>query len=105
MAERAAFGLGRGFQAGAVDIEQPAMKRAPQAAVFQPPEREIGAAMRTSAREQSVAALIVAEDDEIFAQQPHRLDRPVAGELVDQRSGLPIAAHQLAGTPCRDRSG
>ena len=76
------------------DVEQPAVKRAAQAAVLQPAEREIGAAMRAGATDQAVAALLVPEDDEVFAEQPDRLDRPVAGELVDQRGRLPIAAHQ-----------
>ena len=96
-AQIAVVRLGRRLQALAVDVEQPAMKRAAQAAVLQPPIGEIGAAMRAMPPDQPVAALVVLEDDEVFAEQPHRLYRPVAGELIDQRGRLPIAAHQIAG--------
>ncbi len=96
-AEVAVVGLRRRLQALAVDVEQPAVKRAAQAAVFQPAVSEIGAAMRAVPADQSVAALLVLEDDEVFAEQPHRLHRPVGRELIDQRGRLPVAAHQRAG--------
>ena len=95
-AHPAAFRLGRRLQALAGDVEQPAVKRAAQSAVFQPAIGEIGAAMRTAALDQPIAALLVAKHHEIFAEQAHRLDRPVAGEFVDQGGGLPVAAHQHA---------
>src|SRR3954471_4013070 len=62
----AAFRLRRAFQALTVDIEQPAMEGAAQAAVLQPAEGEIGAAMRTGALDQAIAAALVAEQDEIL---------------------------------------
>ncbi len=96
-AHPAALGLGRRLQALALDVEQPAVERAAQAAVLQPPEGQIGAAMRAGALDQAVAALVVAEQHQAFAQQAHRLDRPVAGKLVDQRGRLPVAPHQGAG--------
>ena len=95
-AHPAALRLGRRLEALAGDVEQPAVERAAQAAVFEPPIGEIGAAMRTAALDQAVAALAVAEHHEVLAEQAHRLDRPVAGELVDQRRRLPVAAHQGA---------
>ena len=97
VAHAAAFRLRRRLQALAADVEQPAVEGAAQAAVLQPAEREIGAAMRAGAADQAVAPLAVLEDHEVLAEQPHRLDRPVAGELVDQRRRLPIAPHQRAG--------
>ena len=96
VAHPAAFRLRRRLQALAADVEQPAVEGAAQAAVLQPAKGEIGAAMRTGAADQAVAALAVLEDDEVLAEQPHRLDRPVAGELVDQRRRLPVAPHQRA---------
>jgi hypothetical protein len=40
--------------------------------------------------------LLVLEDHKVFAEQPHRLYRSVAGKFVDQGGGLPIAPHQVA---------
>jgi hypothetical protein len=48
------------------------------------------------AADQPVAALVVLEDDEVLAHEPHRLDRPVAGKLVDQGGRLPVAPHQAS---------
>ena len=49
------------------------MERAAQAAVLEPAEGEVGAAMRAVAVDQAVAAVLVAEQHEIFAEQ---FDRP-----------------------------
>ncbi len=73
------------------------MKCAAQSAVFQTPVGEIGAAMRTMPPDQAIASLVVLERNEILAEKPYRLDRPVARELIDQRRGLPVAPHQGAG--------
>src|SRR5215813_6896463 len=55
-------------------VEQPAMKSATQPAMLEPPEGEISAAMRAMAIDQPIAALLVAEQHEIFAEKfdgPH----------------------------------
>ena len=96
-AHPAARGLGRRLQALAGDVEQPAVEGAAQPVLLQPSEGEIGAAVRAGARQQAVTALAVAEQHQAFAKQANRLDRPVAGQFVDQRRGLPVAPHQLAG--------
>jgi hypothetical protein len=80
------------LQALAVDIEQPAMKCAPQTAILETSIGKIGAAVRTSSAKQSTPPSLVSEDYKIFAKQPHWLYRAVAAEFVDQRSRLPIAA-------------
>src|SRR5690606_20274931 len=75
----AEVGIGRfcrGFQAIAVHVEQPAVERAAQAAVLQPPEGKVCAAVRAIAIDETVAALLVTEEHEVFTQQPHRPDRP-----------------------------
>src|SRR5262249_27101145 len=77
-------------------IEQPAVEWTAQAAVLEPPVGKIGAAMRTFAFDQPVAAALVAEQHQVLAQQADRLDRPVARELVDQRGRVPIVPHQSA---------
>ena len=61
--------LGRRLQALAGDIEQPAMEGAAQPAIFESAEGEVGAAMRAVAVDQAVAALLVAKQHEIFAEQ------------------------------------
>ena len=95
--EPAAFRLGRRLQALPGHVEQPAVKCTAQAAVLKPSEREIGAAVRAGALDQAVAAPLVAEHNEVLAQKPHRLERPVTRKLVDQRGRLPIPPHQRAG--------
>ena len=67
-------------------VEQPAMECAAQAAALEPAEREIGAAMRAGALDQAVAAVLVAEQDEVLAEQPHRPDGTVAGHLSSTRA-------------------
>src|ERR1700676_3216153 len=60
LAELRVLWLGWGLQALTRRVEQPAMESAAQAAVFQPPERQIGAAMRAMPLDQAVAARFVA---------------------------------------------
>jgi len=95
-AHSATLGLGRRLQAAALDVEQPAVERAAQSTLFQPPEGEIGAAVRAGALEQAVTARVVPEQHEVFAEKANGLDRPVARQFVEQRRGLPVAPHQLA---------
>src|SRR5262249_59754846 len=85
--------------------ERPRVESAAQPAILEPSEGEIGAAVRTGALDQAVAALVVAEQHEVLAEEPHRFDRPVAGELVHQRGRLPIAAQELADGRCGTNAG
>jgi hypothetical protein len=96
-AERAAVRLGGRLEASTRDVEQPAMKPAPQAAVLEPPVREVRAAMRTVALQETAAPALVAEQHEVLAEQPHRLDRARARELLGERGRLPVAAQELPG--------
>ena len=68
-------GLGRRLQALARHVEQPAVERAAQAPVLPPAEGQVGAAVRAMPVQQSVAALLVAEQDQVLAQQAYWLDR------------------------------
>ena len=81
------------------------MEGAAQAAVLEAAESEVGAPVRTGALDQAIAALIVAEDDEVFAEQAHRLERPVVGQFIDQRGRLPVAPHELARRRARTGAG
>ena len=105
LAEHTAFRLGGRLQALAVDIEQPAMEQAAQAAIFQPAEGEVGAAMRTVAVQQTVPAALVAEQHEILAQHAHRLGRPFGGQFVGECHGMPVMAHQGAASRARTDAG
>jgi hypothetical protein len=82
--QSAVHGLGRRVQALAGHVEHPAVERAAQAAVFAPPKREVGAAVRTVSVQQAVAVLLVTEQHQVFAQQPYRLYGALARQLVDQ---------------------
>ena len=104
-AQIAVVGLGGRLQALAVHVEQPAVKRATQSAILQPPIGEIGAAMRAVPADQPVAPLVVLESDKVLAEKPNRLYRPVAGKLIDQRRRLPVAPQQIAGGGSRSGAG
>ena len=86
-------------------VEQPAMEGAAQAAMFEPAEGEVGAAMRAVAIDQAVASGLVAEQHEVFAEQFDGTDRARALQLVDQRRRLPVAPHQLAAGVLRAGAG
>ena len=88
--------LGRGLQALAGDVEQPAMEGAAQAAILQPAEGEVGAAMRAVAVDQAVAAFLVAKQNEVLAEQFDGAHRPRSLQLVHQRRRLPVHPHQLS---------
>ena len=105
LAKHAAFGLGRRLQALAVDVEQPAMEQAAQAAILQATVGEIGAAMRAVAVEQAVAAALVAEQHEVLAQHAHRLGGTLLRELVGERHRMPIVPHQRAAFGARPDAG
>src|SRR4029079_16661653 len=50
-------------------------------------------------------ALVVAEEDEVLAEQAHRRDRAVGLELLGERSRLPILTHELAAGRARPDAG
>src|SRR5262249_59326829 len=84
------------LQAAALDVEQPAVEGAAQSTLLEPAEGEIGAAVRAGALEQAVAAIVVPEQHEVFAEEANGFDRPLARQFVEERRGLPVAPHQLA---------
>ena len=81
------------------------MEGAAQPAILQPAEGEVGAAMRAVAIDQAVAALLVAEQHQLFAEQLHGAHRARALQLIDQRRRLPVAPHQLAARILRADAG
>ena len=95
-AQVAVRGLRRRLQALALDVEQPAMEGAAQAAVFETSIGQVGAPMWAGAAEEPVASLLVAEDHELFSQKLHRLERPVTAEFVGQSRRLPKTPQHLS---------
>ena len=88
--------FGRSFQALPRHVIQPAVERAAQAAVFEPSESQVGAAMGAVTFDQAVAALLVAKQHQILAEQLDGLDRPLVLQFVEQRRRLPVHPHQPA---------
>ena len=58
-----------------------------QAAILQPPESQVGAAMRAVTVEQAEAAGMVAEQEQVLAEGA---DGAGAGQFIQQGDGLPI---------------
>jgi len=96
-AQLAGGGLGRGLEAVALGVEQPAVEGAAQAAVLEPAEGEVGAAVRAVAVEHAELAVLVTEQDEVLPHELHRLDRARTRQFVGQGHRLPVPAQQLAG--------
>src|SRR5688572_2481643 len=93
--------LGRLLETLSGDIEEPTVKGASEAAVFESAETQVGAAMRTVPLQKSVPALLVSEADEPLSHQRHRNEWTVVAELVNERCRLPVAPHQIAGGTAR----
>ncbi len=71
------------------------MKGAAQAAMFEAAERKISAAVGAMAGDQAIAALLVAKQHEILAEQFDGLNQPRPLQFVDQRRRLPVHPHQF----------
>jgi hypothetical protein len=90
------FGFARLFHALPAAVEMPAVEGAAQAVIFQPPETQIGAAMRAGAFNQAQIVRRVAKQHQLLAQQFHRHDRALALQFIGQRGGLPVPPHHRA---------
>ena len=93
--QAAALGLGGGFQAFPLHVEQPAVEHAAQAAVLQPAKSQVRAPMRTVPLQQAMTPPLVAEKHQLLAHHPHRRQGPFRGKLFGQGDRLPIFAQQL----------
>ena len=67
-----------------------------EAAMLEPAEGEVGAAMGAVAVDQAVAAFLVAKQHQVFAEQFDRTHRTRPLQLIHQRRRLPVHPHQLA---------
>jgi len=86
-------GLARHVDALPLRVVEPAMITAAQPVLLDAAPFERGAAARAVGLERSDAALLVAEDYELLAEQLHLLWQ--IGELIRGAHRLPLAAHKL----------
>src|SRR5262249_58570063 len=94
-AERALVALVRLAQAFAAMAELPAVIGAADAVLGRDAERKRRAAVRTEFSDQSDAVLLVAEQNEVLAEQADA-PRPFAVELGHRGDRVPVAPHHLA---------
>ncbi len=97
--DAARLGLGGRVEDRAVDVEVPAVIAAADPALRRYAELERSAAVRAMPVEEPEAAGLVAERDEVLAEQPHG-DRQVF-QLGRQQERMPVAAHVLAARRAR----
>ena len=92
--------------AGAGDVELPAMIDAAQAAFLVAPEIQRDAAMRAEFVEQADAALAVAEGDQVLAEQADAHRRAVGlGDLAATAARGSSSAASSCPSACRGRPG
>ncbi len=96
VAELAALGLGRLVDAFALDVEQPAVIEAAQAAVLDPAVGQVGAAVGTMQADQAQTILVVTKQHQVLAHDADGKGIAARRHLLGRRDGLPIAAQQLA---------
>src|SRR5713226_2673331 len=82
-------------QATSVNIIEPAVVNASQAAVFYSAVTQVGTTVRAVKSKQSGPALIVAKEDEIFAKNLQRLRRRARRQLFAEHDGLPVTPQKL----------
>jgi len=82
--------LGRRLEAFAIHVVQPAVIDTPKSTVFRPSITQIRSTVRTMHVEETDPSLIVAEHDEILAEQPERNRRSSRRQLLAQNRGLPV---------------
>jgi len=71
------------------------MIAAAQAVILDDAVEHVGAAMRALPVDQTVAAILRFECDQVLAEQPDRLD-PQLVDLGDRSKRMPVTAQQLA---------
>ena len=93
--ERAVRCLGGRFQALPGVVEEPAVVRAPEAALLRDAVEEIDAAVRAGLLDEAQVAPAVPVQDQVFAEEPHGL-RGLPVELRASGDGVPVPAHERA---------
>ena len=92
------------LDAAALLVHQPAVIAAADAARLDPAMDEVGAAVRAMPIDQAEAAGQILVEDEVLAEQAHRLDRRLV-ELARAGHRKPVAAQQLAHGRARPDAG
>ena len=99
--ESAALRLAGLFEAVAVDVVQPAVVQAAQPAVLDAPVAQVGGAVRAVDTEQAELAVLVAEEREVFAEDPHVQGSAAGWQLLSEGDRVPVAAEHLAARRAR----
>ncbi len=99
----AAARLARLFEHAAGDIVKPAVIKAAQAAVFDAPITQVGAAMRTMQSKQTGPPLVVAKQHQVLVHDPNLQRRTARRQLLAKRNRLPITPQEFAGGRLRTR--
>ena len=99
----AALGLTRLFQTLAAHVEQPAVKRTTDTAVFEAAVTKVRTPVRTVSIDQAQTTLLVPEKNQSFSKHRNTGQRSIPGKLFSQRHRLPVAPQQP--TSWRTRTG
>ena len=97
--------LPRLLEAVPLDVVQPAVVDATEPAILQAAIAQIGAAMRAVDAQQSRPALLVAEENKIFTEEPDGQRGTPRRKLLGEGGRLPVPAHQLAARRSRTNTG
>jgi len=81
------------------------VERTAQPAILCPAERQVGAAVGAVAVQQAQPPRIITEQHEVLTQQAHPADRAGTVQLVHQRRGLAVLAHEGTQRRARPRLG
>src|SRR5216683_1773388 len=84
--------FGRRLQDMALSVEQPAVVRARDAALFHAAVAQRGAAMAAAIADQANAATLVSKQDEVFAQYAHKLRGLLGCQFSGYGDRHPVAA-------------
>ena len=84
------------FDASTVNVVEPAVIEAPQAAILDTPIAQIGSAVGAMNAEQARPILLIAKQHQVLAEQSDLERRSTRRQLFAERRWLPVPPHQLA---------
>ena len=87
LVQGAAGRLARLLPAAPLAIVEPAVIQAAEAAVLEAPVAQVGPTMRAVDPQQTGLARLIAEENEVLAQQADREGRPAGGRSSDKAAG------------------
>jgi hypothetical protein len=85
-------GLSRLFNDPTANIVQPTVVKASKPAILKSPVAQVGSAVRAMQTQQARPSTIVAEQDQLFAENLYLDRRALVGQFLCKSNGLPVAA-------------